>query len=115
MPCLLLTHSSESVMKRSLIVLAAGAFLLVLFAKPLEYISHYTEHAGAAVHAMKTNTDANADDTPLLELVDATSEHSHGGIQAWVILLGVLALTTVVGLTTLKSKMESRSKKRGLT
>ena len=102
-------------MKRTLIVAAAAAFLLVLFAKPLDFISHYTEHARHATHAVNTNPDIAPDQHVLLELNKASAESGHLGLDAWFLILSMLAVGTVVGLTLIRRQNEQRkNRKRGL-
>ncbi|MGB1049882.1 MAG: hypothetical protein ACPG3U_09375 [Rhodothermales bacterium] len=102
-------------MKRTLIVAAAAAFLLVLFAKPLDFISHYSEHARHATHAVSTNPDVSPDRHVLIELNKASVDSGHVGIEAWVVLLVFLGVGTVVGLTMARRRNEQRNnRKRGL-
>lgn len=102
-------------MKRTLIVAAAAAFLLVLFAKPLDFISHYSEHARHATHAVTTNPDVSPDRYVLIELNKASADSNHLGLDAWVVLLSMLGVATVVGLTMVRRQSEQRkNRKRGL-
>ena len=102
-------------MKRTLIVVAAASFLFVLFAKPLDFISHYSEHARHATHAVNTNPDVAPDQHVLIELNKASADSGHLGMDAWVIILSMLGVGTVVGLTLIRRQNERRkNRKRGL-
>ncbi len=103
-------------MKRAFVIVAAVAFLGLLFAKPLDFISHYSEHATHAAHAINTDRDVPADRHILAEFERASSDTGHLGMGAWLIIVTVLGVGTVVGLTSLRKKQaERKNRKRGLT
>ena len=102
-------------MKRALVVLAAAAFLAVLFAKPFDFISHYTEHARHATHAVSTNPDVPAEQLVLVELEKASTETAHWGVGGWLILLSMSGIVVVGGLSLLRRKHEPGGRQRGLT
>ena len=106
--CVQRRHSSEPRMKRTLLLLAAAAFLTVLFAKPFDFLSHYSEHAGHATHGISTNPDVAAGQQLLMEYSRASAESGHLGLGGWVVLLAVLGIFTIVGLTLIRRKHEER-------
>ena len=101
-------------MKKVLAVLAVAAFAFVLLAKPFDFLKHYSEHAGHAVHAVTTGAEAPADRTILVEMSNASSDTSSHGMMTWLIALGVLGV--VAGVCCIKriEKEERKSHKRGL-
>ena len=102
-------------MRRTLLVMAAVAFLAVLFAKPFDFISHYSEHATHASHAINTNSDLTADQLVLTELSRATADSSHIGMDLWMILVAMLGVFTLVCFTLIRRKNEQRKcRQRGL-
>ncbi|MDA0875170.1 MAG: hypothetical protein O3C45_08950 [Bacteroidetes bacterium] len=95
-------------MKRTLLLLAAAAFMAVLFAKPFDFVSHYSEHARHATHAISTNPDVPADQQLLIEYAKASTESGHVVLGGWIVLLTVLGIFTLVGLTLIRRKQEER-------
>lgn len=101
-------------MKRLLAVVAVIAFLGVLFAKPLDFISHYSQHAAHAAHAVGTNPDITPDQHILAELTDARADGNHFGLELWLILITVMGVATMVTGVVVKRNIKRRSRQRGL-
>jgi hypothetical protein len=101
-------------MKRLLAVVAVIAFLGVLFAKPFDFISHYSQHASHAAHAVSTNPDISAEQHLLTELSDARTEESHIGIGLWLVLISVMGIAAVVGGVVIKREIVRHTRQRGL-
>lgn len=101
-------------MKRLLAVLAVIAFLGVLFAKPFDFISHYSQHASHAAHAVNTNPDITPDQHILTEIADARMDDSHIGAGLWLVLISVVGISAVVGGVVLKREVKRRTRQRGL-
>jgi len=101
-------------MKKVLAVLAVAAFAFVLLAKPFDFLQHYSEHAGHAVHAVTTNADSPADRSILVELRAASQETGYHSSMTWLIALGVLGLIAGVCCVRRVEKEERNSHKQGL-
>lgn len=95
-------------MKRTFLLLAAAAFLTVLFAKPFDFLSHYTEHARHATHAISTDTEVATSEHLLVEYAKASAESGHLGLGGWVVLLTILGVFTLVGFTLIRRRQEER-------
>ncbi len=95
-------------MKRTLLLQAAAAFLAVLFAKPFDFLSHYSQHAAHASRAISTNPDLPTSQHLLVEYTTASVESSHLGLGGWVVMLTVLGIFTLVGLIRIRRKQEER-------
>jgi len=101
-------------MKRLLAIVAVIAFLGLLFAKPLDYISHYSEHAAHAAYAVNTNPDTAAEQHLLAELADARIDSDHIGTDLWLVMISVMGIAAVVGGIVIKRETKRRSRQRGL-
>ena len=101
-------------MKSLLALLGVAAFVLVLLAKPFEFLERHSVHAGHALYSVQTDSDlevSSVDERLAIELNKASDESPGFRFGFWFSTLGVLGICIVVLSFRRKTR---QSRKRGL-